>query len=50
MSFRIAVVQPLTNPIGEDEKNVADAGASSARARVRHRAFVGTRGLCMVRR
>src|SRR5512139_44309 len=25
MTFRIAVVQPITNPIGEDEKNVADA-------------------------
>ena len=24
MTFRIAVVQPITNPIGEDEKNVAD--------------------------
>src|ERR1035437_3162694 len=23
MTFRIAVVQPITNPIGEDEKNVA---------------------------
>ena len=25
MTFRIAVVQPIANPIGEDEKNVADA-------------------------
>jgi predicted amidohydrolase len=25
MTFRIAVVQPITNPIAEDEKNVADA-------------------------
>ena len=27
MSFRIAVVQPIANPIGEDEKNIADAVA-----------------------
>ncbi len=32
MSFRIALVQPLTNPIGEDEKNVADAEKYIARA------------------
>ncbi len=25
MTFRIAVVQPIANPIEEDEKNVADA-------------------------
>ncbi|HWM81826.1 MAG TPA: carbon-nitrogen hydrolase family protein [Pseudolabrys sp.] len=32
MSFRIAVVQPLANPIEEDSKNVADAEAFIARA------------------
>ena len=25
MTFRIAVVQPIANPIADDEKNVADA-------------------------
>ena len=34
MTFRIAVVQPITNPIGEDEKNVADAVSFIARAKV----------------
>jgi predicted amidohydrolase len=32
MTFRIAVVQPLANPIEEDSKNVADAEAFIARA------------------
>ena len=40
MSFRIAVVQPLTNPIGEDEKNVADAVAFIARAKADGADFV----------
>jgi predicted amidohydrolase len=40
MSFRIAVVQPLTNPIGEDEKNVADAEKFIARAAADGAAFV----------
>src|SRR6185437_2838956 len=38
--FRIAVVQPLTNPIGEDEKNVADAIAFIARAKAEGADFV----------
>lgn len=33
MTFRIGVVQPITNPIGEDEKNVADAVNFIARAK-----------------
>lgn len=32
MTFRIAVVQPIANPIGNDMRNVADAEASVARA------------------
>lgn len=40
MNFRIAVVQPLTNPIGEDEKNVADAVAYIARAKADGADFV----------
>lgn len=40
MSFRIAVVQPLTNPIGEDEKNVADAVRHIARAKADGADFV----------
>ena len=40
MSFRIAVVQPLTNPIVDDEKNVADAIAFIARAKAEGADFV----------
>jgi predicted amidohydrolase len=40
MSFRIAVVQPLTNPVGQDEKNVADAEKFIARAAADGAAFV----------
>ncbi|MGI8525909.1 MAG: carbon-nitrogen hydrolase family protein [Pseudolabrys sp.] len=32
MTFRIAVVQPITNPIAQDNKNVADAVAFISRA------------------
>lgn len=40
MTVRIAVVQPITNPIGEDEKNVADAVTSIARAAAEGAHFV----------
>jgi predicted amidohydrolase len=40
MTFRIAVVQPLSNPIGEDEKNIADAEKFIARAAADGAAFV----------
>jgi predicted amidohydrolase len=40
MSFRIAVVQPLTNPIGEDEKNIDDAEKFIARAAAEGADFV----------
>ena len=40
MTFRIAVVQPITNPIGEDEKNVADAVNFIARAKAEGADFV----------
>src|SRR5476651_1497998 len=40
MTFRIAVVQPITNPIGEDEKNVADAVSFIARAKAEGADFV----------
>ena len=33
MSFRIAVVQPITNPIEEAEKNIADAERFNRRIR-----------------
>ena len=40
MSFRIAVVQPLTNPIGKDEKNIDDAEKFIARAAADGAAFI----------
>ena len=40
MGFRIAVVQPIANPIGEDEKNVADAEQFIARAEAEGADFV----------
>ena len=40
MGFRIAVVQPIANPIGEDEKNIADAVAFIARAKAEGADFV----------
>ena len=40
MTFRIAVVQPIANPIGEDEKNVADAVSFIARAKAEGADFV----------
>jgi predicted amidohydrolase len=40
MTFRIAVVQPITNPIAEDEKNVADAVKFIARAAAEGAHFV----------
>jgi predicted amidohydrolase len=40
MTFRIAVVQPITNPIGEDEKNVADAVKFIERAKAEGADFV----------
>ena len=40
MTFRIAVVQPIANPIGEDEKNVADAVDFIARAKAEGADFV----------
>jgi len=40
MTFRIAVVQPITNPIGEDEKNIADAVGFIARAKAEGADFV----------
>ena len=33
MTFRIAIVQPITNPIGEDERNIADAVGFIIRAK-----------------
>lgn len=40
MSFRIAVVQPMTNPCGEAEKNVADAVRYIEQAAADHADFV----------
>src|SRR5437867_2854206 len=40
MSFRIAVVQPIANPIEEAEKNVADAVGFIARAKAEGADFV----------
>jgi predicted amidohydrolase len=40
MTFRIAVVQPIAHPIGEDEKNVADAVNFIARAKSEGADFV----------
>ena len=40
MTFRIAVVQTIANPIGEDEKNVADAVNFIARAKTEGADFV----------
>ena len=40
MTFRIAVVQPIANRIGEDEKNVADAVNFIARAKAEGADFV----------
>src|ERR1019366_8266990 len=40
MTFRIAVVQPIANPIAEDEKNVADAVNFIARAKAEGADFV----------
>jgi predicted amidohydrolase len=40
MTFRIAVVQPITNPIAEDEKNVADAVTFIGRAAAEGAHFV----------
>jgi predicted amidohydrolase len=40
MTFRIAVVQPIAHPPGEDERNVADAVASIERAAGDGAAFV----------
>ena len=40
MTFRIAVVQPIANPIGEDEKNIADAVDFIARAAAEGADFV----------
>ncbi len=40
MTFRIAVVQPMANPIGEDEKNVDDAVGFIGRAAAEGAAFV----------
>ena len=40
MTFRIAVVQPIANPIGEDEKNIADAVDFIARAKSEGADFV----------
>ena len=40
MSFRIAVVQPIANPIGEAEKNIADAVAFIGRAKAEGADFV----------
>jgi predicted amidohydrolase len=40
MSFRIAVVQPLSNPIGEDKTNIDDAERFIARAVADGAAFV----------
>ena len=39
MTFRIAVVQPISHRPGEDESNVADAVATIERAAARGRAF-----------
>jgi predicted amidohydrolase len=40
MTFRIAVVQPITNPVAQEEKNVADAVASIERAAAEGAHFV----------
>src|SRR5262245_47322177 len=40
MTFRIAVVQPIAHPPGEDEKNIADAQAFIARAAAQGAHFV----------
>ena len=40
MTFRIAVVQPIANPIGQEEKNVADAVGFIARAAAEGADFV----------
>ncbi|MEJ2373882.1 MAG: carbon-nitrogen hydrolase family protein [Pseudolabrys sp.] len=40
MTFRIAVVQPIAHPVGEDEKNVADAENFIARAAAEGADFV----------
>ena len=40
MTFRIAVVQPIANPIGEAEKNIADAVNFIARAKAEGADFV----------
>ena len=40
MTFRIAVVQPIAHPIGEDEKNMADAVAFVGRAAAEGAQFV----------
>jgi predicted amidohydrolase len=40
MTFRIAVVQPITNPIGQDDKNVADAVSFIGRAAIDGAQFV----------
>src|SRR5215470_18479395 len=40
MSFRIAVVQPIANPIEEAEKNIADAVNFIARAKAEGASFV----------
>jgi predicted amidohydrolase len=40
MTFRIAVVQPIANPIGQDEKNIADAEGFIARAAAEGAHFV----------
>ena len=40
MAFRIALVQPIANPIEEAEKNVADAVNFIARAKAEGADFV----------
>ncbi|MEI7804146.1 MAG: carbon-nitrogen hydrolase family protein [Hyphomicrobiales bacterium] len=40
MTFRIAVVQPITNPIGQDEKNIADAVRFIERAKAEGADFI----------
>jgi predicted amidohydrolase len=40
MTFRVAVVQPIANPIGEDEKNVADAVGFIGRAAAEGAQFI----------
>ena len=40
MTFRIAIVQPITNPPGEDERNVADAVRAVERAAAEGADFV----------